>query len=230
MIYQFSSLLNDKKLSEYIDGASLLGNTFDGYVLKIVGGHDEDGFAMKQGVLVNKRVRLLMTPAHSGLRKVCRRGARYRKTVRGCIIGPDIRTLNVIIVKKGNKEIPKLTDSVKPNRLMRKRATRLRRQLNLTKKDDLRPYINQIRRAIKDKDGKVIRTKAPKIQRMITPKRLHRKRHMKALKKRRYAKQQQLKQEYHKLLTSIRHEKRKALLSKRSSKRKTTKKTTTKKE
>ncbi len=39
-----------------------------GYVFKIVGGQDKQGFAMKQGVLTNGRVRLLMTPGDQGFR------------------------------------------------------------------------------------------------------------------------------------------------------------------
>lgn len=33
-------------------------------------------------------------------------GERKRKTVRGCIVGPDIRVLSVAIVKKGVADIP----------------------------------------------------------------------------------------------------------------------------
>jgi len=40
-----------------------------------------------------------------------RSGERKRKTVRGCIVGPDIRTLAVTITKKGETEIPGLTDT-----------------------------------------------------------------------------------------------------------------------
>jgi len=39
-----------------------------------------------------------------------RKGERKRKTVRGCIVGPDIRTLSVVVVKKGEKDIAGLTD------------------------------------------------------------------------------------------------------------------------
>jgi ribosomal protein S6E (S10) len=39
-----------------------------GYVFRIQGGQDKQGFCMKQGVLTNQRVRLLMTPGEQGLR------------------------------------------------------------------------------------------------------------------------------------------------------------------
>ena len=33
-------------------------------------------------------------------------GERKRKTVRGCIVGNDIRVLSLAIVKKGDKDLP----------------------------------------------------------------------------------------------------------------------------
>ena len=55
---------------------------------------------MKQGVLVAHRVRLLLSAGMSCYRPR-RRGERKRKTVRGCIVGPDLNVLNLVIVKKG---------------------------------------------------------------------------------------------------------------------------------
>ncbi len=49
-----------------------------GYVLKITGGQDKQGFAMKQGVLTNGRVRLLMTPGDQGFRGYGRRKGEQR--------------------------------------------------------------------------------------------------------------------------------------------------------
>ena len=40
--------------------ADTLGDEFKGYVLRITGGNDKQGFPMKQGVLTNGRVRLLL--------------------------------------------------------------------------------------------------------------------------------------------------------------------------
>lgn len=66
-----------------------------------------------------------------------RTGLRKRKTVRGCIVGPDIRILSVIIVKKGDGDIPGLTEAAKPRRLGPKRANKLKKLfgINLEKKD-----------------------------------------------------------------------------------------------
>ncbi len=49
----------DKRMGTEIDG-EILGEQFKGYIFKITGGNDKQGFPMKQGVLVNGRVRLLM--------------------------------------------------------------------------------------------------------------------------------------------------------------------------
>jgi len=71
---------------------------------------------------------------------------------------------------------------INPKRLGPKRATKLRRFFGLDKKDDVRKYV--IRRTV-TREGKKDYTKAPKIQRLVTPQRLQRKRHRIALKRRR---------------------------------------------
>ena len=95
---------------------------------------------MKQGVLVPHRVRLLLSDGHSCYRPR-RTGERKRKSVRGCIVGPDIAVLSVVVVKQGENEIPGLTDTVLPKRLGPKRATKIRRFFNLSKEDDVRKYV-----------------------------------------------------------------------------------------
>merc|ERR1711976_842661 len=85
--------LYDKRLAAEIDGKAL-AEAFEGYVFKITGGNDKQGFAMKQGVLVSGRVRLLMSPGDKCFRGYNRRkGERRRKSVRGCIVSPDIAAL-----------------------------------------------------------------------------------------------------------------------------------------
>ena len=82
---------------------------FNGYIFKIMGGQDKQGFAMKQGVLTNDRVRLLMSPGDKCFQGFGRRkGERRRKSVRGCIISQDTSVLNLLIVKKG--ACPNLSD------------------------------------------------------------------------------------------------------------------------
>merc|ERR1712195_269933 len=110
-------------------------------------------------------------------------GLMKRKSVRGCIIGPDIAVVSLIIVSKGEAEIPGLTDNVKPRRLGPKRASKIRALFNLEKGDDVRKHV--VRRQIV-KDGKKPYYKAPKIQRLVTPQRLQHKRERKAIKRQRY--------------------------------------------
>eukprot|EP00966_Prymnesium_polylepis_P259267 5988496-Prymnesium_polylepis.2 len=51
--------LYDKRLAAEVDGEDL-GDEFKGYVLKVTGGQDKEGFSMKQGVLTADRVKLMM--------------------------------------------------------------------------------------------------------------------------------------------------------------------------
>ncbi|CAL9082022.1 unnamed protein product [Musa textilis] len=58
----------DKRISQEVSGDAL-GEEFKGYVFKIMGGCDKQGFPMKQGVLTPGRVRLLLhrgTPCFRG--------------------------------------------------------------------------------------------------------------------------------------------------------------------
>merc|ERR1719366_8838 len=94
----------------------VLGDELKGYIFKISGGNDKQGFPMKQGVMTSKRVRLLLNKGTSCYRQK-RKGERKRKSVRGCIVGPDLASINLIIVKKGKAEIPGLTDKMIDRRL-----------------------------------------------------------------------------------------------------------------
>merc|ERR1719473_1343113 len=101
--------LYDKRISQEIDGEAL-GEEFNGYVFRISGGNDKQGFPMKQGVLCNHRVRLLLKKGSSCYRQR-RTGERKRKSVRGCIVGADLAVLNLVVVKQGDNEIEGLTDA-----------------------------------------------------------------------------------------------------------------------
>ncbi len=127
---------------------------------------------MKQGVLTNTRVRLLLSEGLSCYR-ARRTGERKRKSVRGCIVGPDLSVLNLVIIKKGEQEIPDVTDSSQPRRLGPKRANKIRALFNLDKSEDVRKHV--IARKFENKKGKTV-TKRPKIQRLVTPVVLARKR------------------------------------------------------
>jgi small subunit ribosomal protein S6e len=174
----------DKRISAEV-GGEVLGEEFNGYVFRISGGNDKQGFAMKQGILTTQRVRILF---HDGMScfRIRKRGERKRKSIRGCIVSADLSVLNLVIVKKGDAEIEGVTNVNKPRRLGPKRATRIRRLFNLDKNDDVRKYV--IRRKIEGKTGKKPVFKAPKIQRLVTPRRLQHKRQQKATIKARYEK------------------------------------------
>ncbi|ESA43688.1 hypothetical protein GE21DRAFT_3529 [Neurospora crassa] len=178
--------------------ADPLGDEWKGYILRITGGNDKQGFPMKQGVIAPNRVRLLLSDGHSCYR-ARRTGERKRKSVRGCIVGSDLSVLALAIVKQGEQDIPGLTDVVHPKRLGPKRATKIRRFFGLSKDDDVRKYV--IRREVQPKgEGKKPYTKAPKIQRLVTPQRLQHKRHRLALKRRQAEKVKEEASEYAQIL------------------------------
>jgi len=151
---------------------------------------------MRQGVLVNRRVRLLLRrgmPCYHPKRK----GERRRKAVRGCIVGPDIAALSVIIVKRGEQDLSGLTDTDIPKRLGPKRVDKIKKMFNLTKNDNVRDYI--VRRKVKSESGKV-RIKKPKIQRLITSTIRHRRKSIKKrLENRRQASYEKRKEYFEKL-------------------------------
>merc|ERR1711898_39238 len=170
----------DKRISQEIQG-DILGAEFDGYRFRISGGNDKQGFPMLQGVLRDDRVRLLLTKGSKCYRQR-RTGERKRKSVRGCIVNQDLSVLNLVVTKRGAADVPGLTDSTKDIRLGPKRANKIRKLWGFDKDEDVRKGV--VRRKITTKNGKEY-TKAPKIQRLVTPQVLQRKRHMVALKKKR---------------------------------------------
>ncbi|KAF5095495.1 hypothetical protein DV451_004648 [Geotrichum candidum] len=181
-------------MGQEVEGDSL-GDEFKGYVFKVTGGNDKQGFPMKQGVLHPTRVKLLLAKGHSCYRPR-RTGERKRKSVRGCIVGNDIAVLSLVVVKQGESDIAGLTDTSVPKRLGPKRANNIRKFFNLTKEDDVRKFV--IRREVVKGDKTY--TKAPKIQRLVTPQALQRKRHLKALKLRNAQAQKDAAAEYAQLL------------------------------
>jgi len=195
----------DKRISQEVD-AGCLGNEWKGYIVRISGGNDKQGFPMKQGILTNNRVRLLMAKGMSCYRER-RSGERRRKSVKGCIVDSNLSVLSLVIVKKGEQEIDGLTNRVVPRVRGPKRANHIRKLFNLSKDDDVRKYV--VRKPIKMKEGKTKQKfKAPKIQRLITPERLQRKRKIMALKKKRAEKQRVQSAEYAKMLAQYMKEKR----------------------
>merc|ERR1711972_671115 len=172
----------DKRMATEVSGDSL-GDEFKGYVFRISGGNDKQGFPMKKGMSCYRERR-------SGCRK--------RKSVRGCVVGPDLAVLSLVIVKKGAEEIAGLTDDQKPRRLGPKRASNIRKLFNLEKKDDVRHFV------VRREAGK--KKKAPKIQRLVTPAMLQRKRFFRSQTRAKMVLGKKLKEEYGKRLSEYRQE------------------------
>lgn len=210
------------RLAQEIQGEDL-GDEYKGYIFRIMGGQDKQGFAMKQGVLTPNRVRLLMNKNTPGCRGYgMRKGERKRKSIRGCVISHQISVLHLTVVKKGDAEIAGLTDKIIPRRLGPKRASKIRKLFNLSTEDDVRKYVIRREIAVKEgaKEGTKPRSKAPKIQRLVTPVVLQRKRRRLAVKMASIAASRQAAAEYERLLAKRNEEareSRKTSLSKRRS-------------
>jgi len=185
----------DKRMAQEVT-ADHLGPEWAGYVVRVTGGNDKQGFPMKQGVLIHNRVKLLLKKGHSCYNPG-RNGERKRKSVRGCIVNHNLSILCLAIVKKGEGEIEGLTDKQIPRRLGPKRANNIRKLFSLEKSDPVTQYV--IRRTI-EKEGKKAKQVAPKIQRLITPVTLQRKRRRMADKRSRAEAAQKAEAEYRKLL------------------------------
>merc|ERR1712194_550949 len=195
----------EKRMGQEVDAATL-GDEWAGYVFRITGGNDKQGFPMKQGVLTALRVRLLLSKGHSCYRQR-RSGERKRKSVRGCIVDGNLSVISVVIVKKGDNDIPGLTDTTIPRRLGPKRASKIRKLFNLTKDDNVCQYV--IKRPL-PKEGKKPQFKAPKVQRLVTPIMLQRKRQRLAVKRKRAEKNRQAAAEYAKILAQRQKEAKEA--------------------
>ncbi|KAG8708830.1 40S ribosomal protein S6 [Ceratobasidium sp. 423] len=207
----------EKRIAQEVPGDSI-GDEFKGYVFRITGGNDKQGFPMKQGILLPYRVRLLLSDGHSCYRPR-RTGERKRKSVRGCIVGPDIAVLSLVIVKQGDAPLPGLTENVLPKRLGPKRATKIRKFFNLGKEDDVRKFV--VRREVQSKKNPEAKpyTKAPKIQRLVTPLRLQRRRHLRAVKRKRIESAKEQKTEFDELVAKRVAEKKQKIAAKASHKK-----------
>ena len=174
-----------------------IGDDYKGYVFRITGGNDKQGFTMKQGIMTNLRVRLLLKEGQKNYR-ARRTGERKKKSVRGCICGPDLSVIALTIVKKGEKDIAGLTDDARPRKRGPKRVGKIRKMFNLDKEDDVRQYVIKEKKTIKGAEVEV----GPKIQRLITDRRIRRKKALNKLKKDQYTKVKNQRIQYEKVLSS----------------------------
>merc|ERR1719506_3497881 len=188
-----------------------LGDEFKGYIFRISGGNDKQGFPMKQGVLSNQRVRLLLKKGMKCYRER-RTGTRKRRSVRGCIVGPDLATLQLVVAKKGAEDVPGLTDENKPRRLGPKRASNIRKLFNLEKKDDVKQFV------VRREAGK--KKKAPKIQRLVTRPMLQRKRYFRSQTRKKMEVAKKLKADYATRLSEYRQQQKELRASEVAKKKK----------
>ena len=92
--------LNGLVIGDEFDGG-IVG--LDGFILKITGGSDKNGFTMKKDVSGTRRIKSLLTggigyhPKADGVKK--------RKTVRGNTIAEDIVQINTVVTQAGSKSI-----------------------------------------------------------------------------------------------------------------------------
>jgi small subunit ribosomal protein S6e len=212
--------LIDKKIGNEVEGV-IIAPLFEGYVFKITGGFDKDGFAMKNGILTQGRKRILLQKGSKNFRfkkGYHRTGVRQRMLVRGCIVSPDIKVLNLKIIKLGGNAIPGLTEqgSELPKRLGPKRATNILKQFgildiynkkkaNAEDRKTLRFMVTKFapKRTVTTANGKTY-TKRPKVQRLITPDRLRRKRTIKGIKEERRRATEEQRKAYQDTLKRIR--------------------------
>lgn len=121
------------------------------------------------------------------------------------------------MLEKGPGEVAGLTDAERPRRLGPKRASHIRTAFALRKKDDVRKYVvfRKIEKKVKKGDTEEDRTfyTSTRIQRLITEKRLRRKRLNKKMKKDRWAATKDAHVAYEKLLSKFLKEKKAAYKS-----------------
>ena len=94
------------KIGDDFDG-SFLG--LDGYNLKITGGSDKNGFAMRSDVPGPRRIRTLVSGGVGY--KPHTAGERRRKTVRGNTISDDIVQVNTVVLSSGSKSLEHILGS-----------------------------------------------------------------------------------------------------------------------
>ncbi|XP_014444507.1 40S ribosomal protein S6-like [Tupaia chinensis] len=182
--------------------ANALGEEWKGDVVQIRDENGKQGFPMKQGVLTHGCVCLLLSKGHSchrprrtGERK--HKSGPAHKSARVCTVDTKLSILHLVIVNKGEKDITGLTDTTVPHRLGPRRTSRIRKLFSLSKEDNVHQYVG---RKPLHKEGKKPRTKAPKIQHLVTPRVLQHQRRRIAPKKQRTQQNKEEAAEYAQLL------------------------------
>jgi len=87
-------------------------------------------------------------------------------SVQRCILYANLYFLDLVIINKGENDIPRVVGLTLPWQWDPQRASRIRKLLNFSKKDDIKQPV--IRKPL-NKEGEKARTRAPKSQCLITP-------------------------------------------------------------
>lgn len=98
-----ANTLIGKKLGEEIDGESI---GVSGYKMKVQGGTDSDGFAMRTGIQGPQRRKVLISDKPGF--KAQRKGERRKKSVIGNEISEEITQINLKITETGENDLEKM--------------------------------------------------------------------------------------------------------------------------
>ncbi|MHB8604527.1 MAG: 30S ribosomal protein S6e [Thermoplasmatota archaeon] len=101
---QHANILVRKKIGDEVDGMFL---GLPGYKVKITGGSDRDGFAMRPEVSGATRKRILVSEG-IGFHPVNYPGQRKKRSLRGNEVSPEISQINAKVTTPGPKAIAEL--------------------------------------------------------------------------------------------------------------------------
>lgn len=100
------TIFNGKKIGDDVDGSAI---GLDGYNLKITGGSDKNGFAMRKDISGPRRIKTLVSGGVGY--KPERAGEKRRKTMRGNTISDDIVQINTVVLSRGSKSLSDILGS-----------------------------------------------------------------------------------------------------------------------
>ncbi len=95
----------NNRIGDEVDGGFI---GLPGYVLKLTGGTDKQGFPMRRGVHRTGRVSLLLRggPGFPGGKE----GIRRRRSVAGEIVTDDIEQLNFVVTEEGKSPLEEILE------------------------------------------------------------------------------------------------------------------------
>ena len=98
-----TSQLVGKEVDEEFEGG-IIG--LNGYTLKITGGSDKSGIAMRKSIEGSERQRVMIGEGQ-GINED-EEGVRRRKSVRGKMVSDEIQQLNTTVVEEGSKSVEEI--------------------------------------------------------------------------------------------------------------------------